>query len=43
MYDLIVIGGGQSALACAYFLRRAGFKYRIIDDQQKGGGAWQYT
>lgn len=43
MYDLIVIGGGQSALACAYFLRRTGLKYVILDDQQKGGGAWQHT
>ncbi|MCF2442583.1 ArsO family NAD(P)H-dependent flavin-containing monooxygenase [Dyadobacter sp. CY345] len=43
MYDLIVIGGGQSALACAYFLRRAGLKYIILDDQPQGGGAWQHT
>jgi putative flavoprotein involved in K+ transport len=43
VYDLIVIGGGQSALACGYFLRRAGLKYIILDDQPNGGGAWQHT
>jgi len=43
VYDLIIIGGGQSALACGYFLRRAGLKYIILDDQQQSGGAWQYT
>jgi putative flavoprotein involved in K+ transport len=43
VYDLIVIGGGQSALACAYFLRRTGLKYIILDDQPQGGGAWQHT
>lgn len=43
LYDLIVIGGGQSALACGYFLRRAGLKYIILDDQQQGGGSWQHT
>lgn len=43
LYDLVVIGGGQSALACGYFLRRAGLKYIILDDQQHSGGAWQHT
>ncbi len=41
-YDLIIIGGGQSALACGYFLRRAKVKYIILDDQQQSGGAWQH-
>jgi len=43
IYDLIVIGGGQSALACGYFLRRAGLEYIILDDQQHTGGAWQHA
>ncbi|GLU52898.1 ArsO family NAD(P)H-dependent flavin-containing monooxygenase [Dyadobacter frigoris] len=43
VFDLIIIGGGQSALACGYFLRRADLKYIILDDQQQGGGAWQHT
>ena len=43
IYDLVIIGGGQSALACGYFLRRANLKYIILDDQQVGGGAWQHV
>lgn len=43
VYDLIVIGGGQSALACGYFLRRAGLRYLILDDQPRGGGSWQHA
>ncbi|GGB83458.1 hypothetical protein [Dyadobacter sediminis] len=42
VYDLIVTGG-QNGLACGYFLRRAGLKYIIPDDQQQDGGAWQYA
>ncbi|WP_159471273.1 ArsO family NAD(P)H-dependent flavin-containing monooxygenase [Dyadobacter sp. 3J3] len=42
IFDLIIIGGGQSALACGYFLRRAKLKYIILDDQKLGGGAWQH-
>src|SRR5690606_4336710 len=40
-FDLIIIGGGQSALACAYFLRRTGLDYLILDDQDQCGGAWR--
>lgn len=42
-YDIIIIGGGQSALACAYFLQRLGMNYLIVDDQPQGGGAWLNT
>ncbi|WP_276498697.1 ArsO family NAD(P)H-dependent flavin-containing monooxygenase [Pontibacter litorisediminis] len=42
-YDLIIIGGGQSALACAYFLRRTSLNYLLLDDQVAAGGAWQRT
>lgn len=42
LYELIIIGGGQSALACGYFLRRTNLKYIILDDQHQGGGAWQH-
>jgi putative flavoprotein involved in K+ transport len=42
-YDTIVIGGGQSGLACAYFLKRAGLNYIILDDQPGCGGAWRHT
>ena len=43
VYDLIVIGGGQSALACGYFLRRTNLRYIILDDQQQGGGSWRHA
>ena len=43
MYDVIIIGGGQSALACAYFLHRTDLKFIILDDQPKGGGAWLHV
>jgi putative flavoprotein involved in K+ transport len=43
LYDLIIIGGGQSALACAYFLRRSGLDYLILDDQPRAGGAWRHA
>ena len=43
IFDLIIIGGGQSALACAYYLRRTSIKYLILDDQQHSGGAWQHV
>jgi len=42
-YDLIIIGGGQSALACAYFLRRSNLNYILLDNQDKCGGAWLHA
>ena len=39
--DVIIIGGGQSALACAYYLRRTKLDYVILDKQEKCGGSWQ--
>lgn len=39
-YDLIIIGGGQSALALGYFLRRTDLNYTLLDDQERPGGAW---
>ena len=41
IYDLIIIGGGQSALACGYYLRRTELDYIILDNQEQCGGAWQ--
>lgn len=40
IYDLIIIGGGQSALACGYYLRRTDLDYIILDNQKECGGAW---
>lgn len=41
--DVAVIGGGQSGMACAYYLRRAGIDHVVLDDQPESGGAWQTT
>jgi putative flavoprotein involved in K+ transport len=40
IFDTLVIGGGQSGLACGYYLRRAQLNYLILDKQTVGGGAW---
>lgn len=41
--DVVVIGGGQAGLACAYFLRRAGLRFTILDGEQSPGGAWLHA
>ncbi|MCA4776214.1 ArsO family NAD(P)H-dependent flavin-containing monooxygenase [Empedobacter falsenii] len=43
IFDVIVIGGGQSALACGYYLRRAKLNYLILDKQNTPGGAWLHA
>lgn len=42
-YDVIIIGGGQSALACGYFLRRTDLNYILLDDQGQPGGSWRHA
>jgi cation diffusion facilitator CzcD-associated flavoprotein CzcO len=39
--DVVVIGGGQAALALGFYLRRTGLDYVILDDQERAGGSWQ--
>ena len=41
--DVVVIGGGQAGLAAGYYLRRAGCRFVILDDQPIPGGAWPHT
>jgi cation diffusion facilitator CzcD-associated flavoprotein CzcO len=41
-YDVIVIGGGQSALSVGYYLRRAGLSYLMLDKETAAGGSWQH-
>jgi len=38
--DVLVIGGGQAALATAYFLRRTSLSFLLLDEQATPGGAW---
>lgn len=40
--DVVVIGGGQSALTAAYFLRRSGLSYVLLDAETAPGGAWRH-
>lgn len=41
--EVIIVGGGQSGLATAYYLRREGIPFRILDDQPAPGAAWRRT
>ncbi|SHN23402.1 ArsO family NAD(P)H-dependent flavin-containing monooxygenase [Chitinophaga sp. CF418] len=43
VYDVIVIGGGQSALAVAYYLKRTRLRYVLLDKETAAGGAWQHV
>src|SRR4051812_19681007 len=42
-YDVIVVGGGQSALATAYYLKKTGLDYIILDKEKTSGGAWLHA
>ena len=39
-FDVVIVGGGQAALAASYFLRRTGLTYVILDNGAQAGGAW---
>ena len=41
--DVVVIGGGQSALAAGFYLRRSGLSFLLVDAQEAPGGAWQHA
>ncbi|HVI47050.1 MAG TPA: ArsO family NAD(P)H-dependent flavin-containing monooxygenase [Chitinophaga sp.] len=43
IYDVIIIGGGQSALSIAYYLRRTNLRYILLDSEQHPGGSWQHA
>ena len=40
--DVVVIGGGQSALTVAYFLKRSGLSYVLLVAESAPGGAWRH-
>lgn len=42
LLDVVVIGGGQSALTVAFFLKRTGLSYVLLDAESAPGGAWQH-
>lgn len=41
--DVVVVGGGQAALAAGYHLRRSTLSRVILDDGRAPGGAWRDT
>lgn len=43
LLDVIVIGGGQAGLATAWYLRRAGLNYVVLDAGETPGGAWHHA
>ncbi|WP_142683598.1 ArsO family NAD(P)H-dependent flavin-containing monooxygenase [Chitinophaga polysaccharea] len=43
IYDVIIIGGGQSALSVAYYLRRTTLKYILLDAATLPAGSWQHA
>ena len=40
--DVVVIGGGQAALAVGFYLRRTTLSYVLLDAQAGAGGAWRH-
>jgi len=42
LWDVVIIGGGQAALATAYFLRRTGLSFVMLDAEDGPGGAWRH-
>jgi cation diffusion facilitator CzcD-associated flavoprotein CzcO len=41
--DVVIVGGGQAALAIAYYLRRTAHSFVVLDDGMVPGGAWRNT
>jgi cation diffusion facilitator CzcD-associated flavoprotein CzcO len=40
--DVVVIGAGQGGLSTAYFLRKFGLQFVVLDHSPAAGGAWQF-
>lgn len=40
--QVVIIGGGQAGLSLAYYLKRAGLDFVILDAEPEPGGAWRY-
>lgn len=41
--DVLVVGGGQAALAAGYYLRRGTKRLLMLDAEPGPGGAWRHT
>lgn len=41
--DVVVIGGGQAALAVGWYLRRTSLSFVMLDAQPDPGGAWRHA
>ncbi|MCM3601241.1 NAD(P)/FAD-dependent oxidoreductase [Robertmurraya korlensis] len=42
IWDVIVIGGGQSGLASGYFLRKKGYQFVILESSNVAAGSWPH-
>ena len=42
-HTAVVVGGGQSGLATAYYQRRYEMDFLILDNQEEPGGAWLHA
>ncbi|MGW0661581.1 FAD-dependent oxidoreductase [Streptodolium elevatio] len=40
--DVVVVGAGQAGLSAAYFLRRSGLGFVVLDADDAPGGAWRH-
>ena len=41
--DIVIVGGGQAALAAGYYLRRSAKRLLMLDAEDGPGGAWRHT
>lgn len=41
--DVLIVGAGQAGLATAYFLRRTGLRFVLLDQEGGAGGAWRHA
>jgi putative flavoprotein involved in K+ transport len=39
--DVLVIGGGQAGLAMGYYLKRAGYRFQIVERNPRLGDSWR--
>jgi len=42
IYDVIVIGAGQSGLAAGYYLKKAGLQFLVLESGREATGSWPY-